>query len=136
MIHDFGIVWSERSLLLSGLGNTTILSVLSAAAQEIVQLFQLEADLGRKVRELPYAFQAREVIIVGRRRWNRRGAMVTDRYLHVRHLDTPADLAAYAVKHGYTLVAVDNLPGAVPLETTTLPRHAVCKPRDQFTVLE
>src|SRR5260370_20424761 len=32
MIHDFGIVWSERSLLLSGLGNTTILSVLSAAA--------------------------------------------------------------------------------------------------------
>ena len=32
MIHDFGIVWSERELLLSGLANTTILSVLSAAA--------------------------------------------------------------------------------------------------------
>lgn len=24
MIHDFGIVWSERGLLLSGLANTTI----------------------------------------------------------------------------------------------------------------
>ena len=32
MIHDFAIVWSERDLLLSGLGNTTILSVLSSVA--------------------------------------------------------------------------------------------------------
>ena len=32
MIHDFGIVWSERSLLLSGLANTAILSILSAVA--------------------------------------------------------------------------------------------------------
>jgi polar amino acid transport system permease protein len=32
MIHDFGIVWSERGLLLSGLANTTMLSVLSAIA--------------------------------------------------------------------------------------------------------
>jgi polar amino acid transport system permease protein len=32
MIHDFGIVWSERALLLSGLANTAILSVISAVA--------------------------------------------------------------------------------------------------------
>ncbi len=32
MIRDFGIVWSERSLLLSGLANTAILSTLSAIA--------------------------------------------------------------------------------------------------------
>ena len=32
MIHDFGIVWSERGLLLSGLANTTMLSVLAAIA--------------------------------------------------------------------------------------------------------
>ena len=32
MIRDFGIVWSERSLLLSGLANTAILSILSAVA--------------------------------------------------------------------------------------------------------
>jgi len=76
-------------------------------------------------RDQPNAFQAREVIIVGRRRWNRRGAMVTDRYMHVRHLDTPAELAEYAQAEGYTLVAVDNLPGAVPLEATELPRAAL-----------
>ena len=32
MIHDFGIVWSERGLLLNGLANTAILSVLSVVA--------------------------------------------------------------------------------------------------------
>jgi polar amino acid transport system permease protein len=32
MIHDFGIVWSERALLLSGLANTAILSTLAAVA--------------------------------------------------------------------------------------------------------
>ncbi|HEY2298127.1 MAG TPA: RNA methyltransferase [Jatrophihabitans sp.] len=89
-----------------------------------IENWRHDLNIGTVVRTAN-AFQAREVIIVGRRRWNRRGAMVTDRYLHVRHLDTPADLAAYASEQGYTLVAVDNLPGAVPLETTTLPRHAL-----------
>jgi tRNA G18 (ribose-2'-O)-methylase SpoU len=89
-----------------------------------IENWRHDLNIGTVVRTAN-AFQAREVIIVGRRRWNRRGAMVTDRYLHVRHLDTPADLAAYASEEGYTLVAVDNLPGAVPLETTTLPREAL-----------
>jgi polar amino acid transport system permease protein len=51
MIHDFGIVWSERDLLLSGLGNTTILSVLSAAAALLVG-FALTPALMSKQRWL------------------------------------------------------------------------------------
>ena len=89
-----------------------------------IENWRHDLNIGTVVRTAN-AFQAGEVIIVGRRRWNRRGAMVTDRYLHVRHLDTPDELTAHAAEHGYTLVAVDNLPGAVPLETTTLPRHAL-----------
>ena len=89
-----------------------------------IENWRHDLNIGTVVRTAN-AFQAGEVIIVGRRRWNRRGAMVTDRYLHVRHLDTPDELTDYAAEHGYTLVAVDNLPGAVPLETTTLPRHAL-----------
>jgi len=89
-----------------------------------IENWRHDLNIGTVVRTAN-AFQAREVIIVGRRRWNRRGAMVTDRYLHVRHLDTPDELTDFAAEHGYTLVAVDNLPGAVPLETTTLPRHAL-----------
>jgi len=65
------------------------------------------------------------VHIVGRRRWNRRGAMVTDRYQHVRHHETVADLLAAAERDGLVIVGVDNLPGSVPLETVHLPRRCV-----------
>jgi tRNA G18 (ribose-2'-O)-methylase SpoU len=89
-----------------------------------IENWQHDLNIGTVVRTAN-AFLAREVVIVGRRRWNRRGAMVTDRYLHVRHVDSIAELAGYASGAGYTLVAVDNLPGAVPLETSELPRTAM-----------
>ena len=71
------------------------------------------------------AFNAASVRVVGRKRWNRRGAMVTDRYLHVEHHDDAAALAAWAAAEGLPLVGVDNLPGSVPLETYDLPRACV-----------
>jgi tRNA G18 (ribose-2'-O)-methylase SpoU len=71
------------------------------------------------------AFLAREVHIVGNRRWNRRGAMVTDRYQHVRHHPDAAALAAYLHERDVTLLGIDNLPGSQPVETITLPR-SVC----------
>jgi len=71
------------------------------------------------------AFLAAEVHIVGNRRWNRRGAMVTDRYQHVRHHATVVELAAYLHDDGVALYGVDNLPGSLHLETTSLPRR-VC----------
>ena len=71
------------------------------------------------------AFNAASVHVVGRRRWNRRGAMVTDRYLHVAYDDDAAALSAWAHGAGLVLVGVDNLPGSVPLETTDLPRDCV-----------
>jgi tRNA G18 (ribose-2'-O)-methylase SpoU len=74
------------------------------------------------------AFLAAEVHIVGNRRWNRRGAMVTDRYQHVRHHATSADLAAYLRDHEggpVRLLGIDNLPGSAHLETMELSRR-VC----------
>lgn len=83
-----------------------------------------DSNIGTVVRTAN-AFQAREVIILGRRRWNRRGAMVTDRYLHVRHVASAAELATHAEASGYTIVGIDNLPGAVAIETTALPSKAL-----------
>ena len=71
------------------------------------------------------AFLAREVHIVGNRRWNRRGAMVTDRYQRVRHHATVADLASYLHDRKVSVLGIDNLPGSRPLETLELPRR-VC----------
>jgi tRNA G18 (ribose-2'-O)-methylase SpoU len=67
------------------------------------------------------AFNVAEVHVVGRRRWNRRGAMVTDRYLHVRHHEDVAALVAWAAEADVPLIGIDNVPGAVPLETFELP---------------
>jgi tRNA G18 (ribose-2'-O)-methylase SpoU len=83
-----------------------------------------DLNIGTVVRTAN-AFLAKEVVIVGRRRWNRRGAMVTDRYQHIVHVDTIAALRAFADVHGYTIIGIDNLPGAVPIETTPLPRKAL-----------
>jgi tRNA G18 (ribose-2'-O)-methylase SpoU len=71
------------------------------------------------------AFNAAEVHIVGRRRWNRRGAMVTDRYQHVRHHPTVEDLLTWADEAGLPVLGIDNLPGSVPLEGYPLPRECV-----------
>ena len=86
-----------------------------------IENWQHDFNIGSVVRTAN-AFLAREVHIVGKRRWNRRGAMVTDRYQHIRHHSTLADLASYARSHGLALIGIDNLPGSVPLETTVLPR--------------
>lgn len=69
------------------------------------------------------AFNAAAFHIVGRRRWNRRGAMVTDRYQHELHHATVADLVTWA--DGIPLIGVDNLPGSLALETYALPRTCV-----------
>lgn len=65
------------------------------------------------------------VHIVGRRRWNRRGAMVTDRYLHVGHFYEVSQLVEYAEAYGKILVGIDILEGSQPIETATLPRNAI-----------
>lgn len=83
-----------------------------------------DLNIGSVVRTAN-AFLAREVHIVGHRRWNRRGAMVTDRYQHIRHHPTVEDFAAWADAAGLPVVGVDNLPGSVPLETYELPRECV-----------
>ncbi|MCG7428044.1 rRNA methyltransferase [Helcobacillus massiliensis] len=63
--------------------------------------------------------------IVGRRRWNRRGAMVTDRYQHEHHHPTPEEFIAWARSAGREIIAIDNVDGAVPLEHTPLPASSV-----------
>jgi tRNA G18 (ribose-2'-O)-methylase SpoU len=89
-----------------------------------IENFGNDANIGAVVRTAN-AFAVDTVHIVGRRRWNRRGAMVTDRYQRLRHHDTTTDLVAFAADAGLTVVAVDNVPGAVRLEHTALPRNCV-----------
>jgi tRNA G18 (ribose-2'-O)-methylase SpoU len=85
-----------------------------------IENWQHDLNIGSVVRTAN-AFLAAEVHIVGNRRWNRRGAMVTDRYQHVRY---HADVSSLR-DLGLPLIGIDNLPGSVPLETYDLPRECV-----------
>ncbi|MET7073727.1 TrmH family RNA methyltransferase [Trueperella pyogenes] len=71
------------------------------------------------------AFNVGGVHIVGRRKWNRRGALVTDRYLDIYHQPDANALASWAAETGYTLVAVDNTGDTQPIENAALPERAV-----------
>ena len=89
-----------------------------------IENWQHDFNIGSVVRTAN-AFLAREVHVIGRRRWNRRGAMVTDRYQHLRHHDDVVSFADWAAAASLPVVGVDNLPGSVPLESTRLPRACV-----------
>ena len=89
-----------------------------------IENFGHDHNIGTVVRTAN-AFAAAGVHIVGRRRWNRRGAMVTDRYLDVRHHDDLAGLLVFARERRLVVVAVDNTPDAQRLETADLPRDCV-----------
>jgi tRNA G18 (ribose-2'-O)-methylase SpoU len=92
-----------------------------------IENWQHDFNIGTIVRTAN-AFLAAEVHIVGNRRWNRRGAMVTDRYQHVRHHPTVADLVEHLHElepEPVPLLGIDNLPGSAHLEAMRLPRR-VC----------
>jgi tRNA G18 (ribose-2'-O)-methylase SpoU len=89
-----------------------------------IENWQHDFNIGTIVRTAN-AFLATAVHIVGRRRWNRRGAMVTDRYQHVVHHPTISDLTGWSSERDLPIVGIDILPGSQPLEATVLPERCV-----------
>jgi tRNA G18 (ribose-2'-O)-methylase SpoU len=89
-----------------------------------IENWRHDLNIGTVVRNAN-AFLASAVHIVGLRRWNRRGAMVTDRYQHVRHHPTIDEFVAWSRRAELPIVGIDNLPGAVALEHHALPRRCV-----------
>ncbi|WP_432560156.1 TrmH family RNA methyltransferase [Granulicoccus sp. GXG6511] len=87
-----------------------------------IQNWEHDFNIGSVVRTAN-AFNVAGVHIIGRRRWNRRGAMVTDRYLHVQHHPDERDFLDHLRELAYEIVGVDNLSGSVPLETSQLPER-------------
>lgn len=89
-----------------------------------VENWEHDFNIGSIIRTAN-AFNVAAFHIVGKRRWNRRGAMVTDRYQHEHHHTDVAGLAEWAIQNGQVLVAVDNVPGSVPIETYPIPRRCL-----------
>lgn len=90
----------------------------------VIENWQHDFNIGTIVRNAN-AFLAHTVHIVGKRRWNRRGAMVTDRYQHIEHHETVASFLEYAEARDLPIVGIDIMDGSVPIENASLPLRCV-----------
>ncbi|MEY3909088.1 MAG: hypothetical protein RLZZ90_995 [Actinomycetota bacterium] len=94
-----------------------------------IENWQHDLNIGSIVRTAN-AFLAAEVHIIGNRRWNRRGAMVTDRYQHVRHHPTVEEFVEWCKTAGVDggplpIIAIDNVPGCQKIEEYKMPETCV-----------
>jgi tRNA G18 (ribose-2'-O)-methylase SpoU len=93
-----------------------------------IENWQHDLNIGSIVRTAN-AFLAKQVHIIGNKRWNRRGAMVTDRYQHILHHSTVEEFVAWSktANNGkeMPIIAIDNVPGCKQLETYKLPETCV-----------
>ncbi len=89
-----------------------------------IENWEHDFNIGSVVRNAN-AFLAQAVHIIGKRKWNRRGAMVTDRYQHIVHHPTIEQFVAWAAGESLPIIGIDNLPGSIPIETTSLPDRCV-----------
>jgi len=90
----------------------------------VIENWQHDFNIGTIVRNAN-AFLAHTVHIVGKRRWNRRGAMVTDRYQHIEHHETVASFLDYTEARDLPIVGIDIVDGSEPIEQASLPLRCV-----------
>ena len=92
--------------------------------QVAIENWQHDMNIGSIVRSAN-AFGADTVHIIGRKRWNKRGAMVTDRYQHVLYHADVASFAIWAGEASLPVIAIDNVPGSVIIETYRFPAACI-----------
>lgn len=92
--------------------------------QIAIENWQHDLNIGSVVRTAN-AFNVLNVHIVGKKDWNKRGAMVTDRYLSVIHHPTVTDFKTWCDEKKIPIIGIDNLPISQELETTMLPKSCV-----------
>jgi len=89
-----------------------------------VENWKHDLNIGSLIRTAN-AFNVAGIHIVGKRDWNRRGAMVTDRYMSVQHHPTVKDFADWAKERELPIIGIDNIEVSKSLEHRPLPRECV-----------
>lgn len=89
-----------------------------------VENLERDFNMGTIIRNAN-AFNVKKVHIIGRRQWNKRGAMKTDAYLHIQYHASVEAFVAEMQRCDRSIIAIDIVPDAVPLGSTLLPRDAV-----------
>jgi len=72
------------------------------------------------------AFNVSKVHIIGKRKYNRRGAMVTDKYLHLQHWPTTSEFITDSQTRKKRLIAIENnCPDTKPLQTARFTPNSI-----------
>ncbi len=95
-----------------------------ASLHVAIENWQHDLNIGTIVRAAN-AFNVETVHIIGKRHWNRRGAMVTDRYMNILHHATVDDFVAAMNSEKREIIAIDIVDGALSLSKTILPAKSV-----------
>lgn len=104
-----------------------IIDDLDTSRSELeIAIENLERDfnMGTIVRNAN-AFNVRKVHVIGRKQWNKRGAMKTDAYLHIVYYKTVTEFIKAMHASQKQVIAIDIVEGSQDLHTTTLPKNAV-----------
>lgn len=89
-----------------------------------IENYQHDYNIGTIVRNAN-AFNVAGVHIIGKRHWNRRGAMSTEKYLQVHHHTDVAAFSIWATEEKLPIIGIDNIATSIPLHATTLPESCM-----------
>lgn len=110
-----------------GMQHDDIVAALDARGVSLeIAIENLERDynMGTIVRSAN-AFGVRRIHIIGRRQWNKRGAMMTDKYLHVDYHESVSGFVEAMKKSGKEIIAIENNVDSEPLGKMKLPENTV-----------
>lgn len=110
-----------------GLSESEIVQILDERSHDLaiaLENTQRDFSMGTIVRSAN-AFGVRHIYVIGRKQWNKRGAMMTDKYLHLHYYQTTNEFLDEMTQQGRAVVAIDNIEGSQPLHEVKLPKHVV-----------
>jgi len=100
----------------------TELDACGVSLEIAIENLERDFNMGTIVRSAN-AFGVRHVHVVGRKQWNKRGAMMTDKYLNVHYYATIDEFIEAMKLANKTVVAIENNVKSVPLGSAKLTKN-------------
>jgi tRNA G18 (ribose-2'-O)-methylase SpoU len=88
----------------------------------LMQHWQGDFNVAQCIRNAN-GFGAKEVFYIGKKHYDRRGALGCYKYLDVHYFSSMEEILK--LKEKYTFIGVDNIPGSVSMETFQWPENAL-----------
>ncbi len=89
-----------------------------------IENWQHDLNIGSLVRTAN-AFNVNQFHIIGNKHWNQHGALMTDKYIDIKHHASISEFSSDAKSRNIPIIGFENVPGAKPIENSKLPEKCV-----------